>query len=466
MTDGAVWKYNPQAGVWADITPVKPGAKGQWFGYGAVAVDRQHPATIMVTTFAHWEPHDEVFRSTNGGASWKPLLQHAQWDYSCAPYVRSRTPHWMGSIEINPFNSDQVLFTTGYGIWGCADATQADAGQPTRWVFLDQGLEETVPLALLSPPVGAHLLSGLGDIDGFRHDDFTVSPDETFAGPRFANTEDMDFAALNPQMIVRCGTVRERRSPGSRGALSLDGGRTWKGFAAEQANSAGAGSIAVAADGKRIVWTPRRSAPHYTSNLGAEWVACSGLAPGVRVVADRVDPGRFYAYDPHANRLLVSTTGAASFSATKAILPRIQDPESHSDGGVDGARLHAAPGREGDLWLVLAEEGLFHSNDGGMSFTRLDGVERATALGFGQAASGQECPAVYLAGRIHELTSLYRSDDLGRNWIRIADDRHQFGSIRGIAGDPRVYGRVYVATNGRGILYCDLISAADHSPAR
>ena len=97
------------------------------------------------------------------------------------------TPHWMGTLVINPFNSDQVLFTTGYGIWSCTNATAADTGRATRWVFLDQGLEETVPLALISPPTGAHLLSGVGDIDGFRHDDLdSLARRRSFHGPRYS----------------------------------------------------------------------------------------------------------------------------------------------------------------------------------------------------------------------------------------------------------------------------------------
>jgi hypothetical protein len=38
----------------------------------------------------------------------------------------------------------------------------------------------------------------------------------------------------------------------------------------------------------------------------------------------------------------------------------------------------------------------------------------------------------------------------------LADDQHQFGSaICHVTGDPRIYGRVYFATGGRGIIYGD-----------
>jgi hypothetical protein len=41
--------------------------------------------------------------------------------------------------------------------------------------------------------------------------------------------------------------------------------------------------------------------------------------------------------------------------------------------------------------------------------------------------------------------------------VRINDDQHQFASTNSaITGDPRIYGRVYVGTNGYGIVYGDI----------
>ena len=38
--------------------------------------------------------------------------------------------------------------------------------------------------------------------------------------------------------------------------------------------------------------------------------------------------------------------------------------------------------------------------------------------------------------------------------LRINDDQHQWGTrFRSIAADPRIFGRVYVGTDGRGIFY-------------
>ncbi len=59
---------------------------------------------------------------------------------------------------------------------------------------------------------------------------------------------------------------------------------------------------------------------------------------------------------------------------------------------------------------------------------------------------------LYLAGRVGGVHGVFRSDGAGVSWVRINDDRHRYGWIgQAVIGDPRVYGRVYVATNGRGI---------------
>ena len=62
---------------------------------------------------------------------------------------------WMGDVEIDPFNPSHALYITGQGIWSSDDVTAADTGAPTHWRFDNDGLEETVPLDLVSPPSGA-----------------------------------------------------------------------------------------------------------------------------------------------------------------------------------------------------------------------------------------------------------------------------------------------------------------------
>jgi photosystem II stability/assembly factor-like uncharacterized protein len=466
VTDGAVWEYNPKDGLWTNISPEKPAEGRQLgWGYGAVAVDLKHPSTVVVTTIDRWQLHDEVFRSTNGGATWTEILaSNGRLDHSAAPYTgQGHTPHWMGSVAINPNNPGQILFGTGYGIWSSTNATAADSGGTVAWVFLDKGLEETVPLALASPPAGAHLISGVGDIDGFRHDDVDVSPPEgTFAGPRFSSTRDIAFAGSKPEVVARIGNGGR----GAQGAISEDGGKTWKALAHNApGGNGGTGKLAVAADGSAIVWTTRGGGfrggggdgvggPCVTYDRGENWTNCGGLNDRAIVVADPVNPDRFYSYDAQAGKLFVSTNKAASFSATAASLPSAQGNFGRNGSGV----LAATIGMEGDLWVGSRSDGLFHSTNGGASFAKLDTVEGVDALGFGKAAPGKIFPAVFLLGTIHQLHARYRSDDAGKTWVRIDDDQHQYAAanVPLIIGDPRIYGRVYITTGGRGVVYGDI----------
>ena len=45
------------------------------------------------------------------------------------------------------------------------------------------------------------------------------------------------------------------------------------------------------------------------------------------------------------------------------------------------------------------------------------------------------------------------SIDGGATWKKLNDDTERWGNVNHcISGDPKVYGRVYISTNGRGII--------------
>jgi len=50
---------------------------------------------------------------------------------------------------------------------------------------------------------------------------------------------------------------------------------------------------------------------------------------------------------------------------------------------------------------------------------------------------------------------LFRSTDAAQHWLRINDDAHQWGLVLHVSGDPKVFGRVYVGSHGRGVIYGD-----------
>ncbi|HXX68989.1 MAG TPA: hypothetical protein VEK07_17515 [Polyangiaceae bacterium] len=454
MQDGAVFKLDTGSGVWTNVTPEKPTRGGRRFGYAAVAVDAHDPAIVVVTTWHRDQPFDEIFRSRDGGATWSALLERAQWDHSAAPYTATMRHHWMSDVEIDPFDPNHVLFTTGYGIWATHNAKDADSGAPTRWSFEDRGLEETVPLALASPPEGAHLISGLGDIDGFRHDDLTKSPAQgRFEGPRYKNTEWLDFAGRAPALLVRTGTTYG----GDQivGSYSRDGGSHWTSFPSEPPRPTGSrpfgtGPIAISSDGKVIAWTTDGNPPYATRDNGNTWQAVEGAPVGLRLVADRVDPDAFYGFSGTEGVLYASRNGGATVRVLRGGFPvstqhrRYRDPD-----------LRAVPDRPGELWLASGGV-LFRLRAGSQNVVRIDSATEVSSIGFGKPAVAGAYPAIFVTGRVAGAYGVFRSDDEAASFVRLTDDAHQFARPSHVTGDPRIFGRVYFATDGRGIVYGDI----------
>jgi photosystem II stability/assembly factor-like uncharacterized protein len=470
MTDGAVWKLNTRTGAWIDVTPEHPVPGSKEFGYAAVATDAHHPQHVIASTFGRpgSDGGETLFRSTDGGATWKPIFGGAHsgvFDYSLAPYVEPTPIHWLFDIEIDPTNSDHAVFTTGYGGWETFDLTAIDRGQPTHWSILVPGIEETVALELDSPADGAHLISAIGDYGGFVHWDLDhPAPDGSSAPPRFGNTTSVVSAALRPNVVVRVGVSAEHK-PGESISYSLDSGRTWNATTAQPTPISRAGSIAVSADGSTWVWTPERESPYVTRNNGATWTPAQGLPAGTRVIADPQDARVFYAVSLQDHLLWRSEDAAATFASEQFTLQNAavasSTPRGDPRGGQD--RLYAANGSTGDLWFA-AFDGLYRTtllapgNNSAVTFARLPGVTEIHAFGFGKSAPWRRYPALYLAGVVSGQPGIFRSIDEARSWVRINDDQHQWGLILQIAGDPRISGRVYVGTHGRGIFYGDPVS--------
>jgi hypothetical protein len=444
QSDGSVHKLRTTDGRWTEVTPAGPDGASDTFGYGGVAVDARRPGTVVVSTNNRWAAVDTVFRSTDGGRSWTSLKETAVLDVSETPYLKwggeePKFGWWIQALAVDPYDSRHVVFGTGATLYGTRDLV--------HWAPQIRGLEESSVRRLISPPAGeAHLISGLGDIGVMYHERLTASPSRGMAAnPVTGTATGLAQAAARPSHVVRTGWGDH-----GNGAYSRDGGKTWAPFAAQPAIAKDApGPIAVSADGGVLLWTfvhwdGTRHPAHRSADHGATWTEVASFPKGATPVADPVDPARFYAYDTDAGTVYASTDGGLTFTVRAGGLPS----------GDSQFKLAAAPGRAGDLWLSAKWNGLYRSTDGGGTFTKVDSCWASYALGFGKAADGAPYPAIYQVGAVDAITAIHRSDDGAKTWVRVNDDAHQWGwTGETITGDPRVYGRVYVATNGRGIQY-------------
>ena len=469
ITNGAVWKLNINSGEWTDISPLKPDpTKNLTLGYIAVSVDANNPQTLIVSTFGLETKtrHDDIYRSTDGGKTWKSVLNSGKtiFDYSLAPYVQRTPIHWMFDIEIDPTNPDHAIVTIGYGGYETYNLSNVDKGLPTNWSVMSTGIEETVALELLSPPKGAHLISAIGDYGGFVHWNLDKpAEDGNFNNPHFLNCSSVACAENNPEIIIRSG-VGSYRNPGVNFGYSLDGGKTWQPTESVPDKQARLGFVAVSANGNTWIWAPspiNRSQlipVYYTKDNGKSWNECKGLPGNTRVIADKVNAEIFYGMNLFDGKLFISNDGGKSYSEQKLNLPD-GIPTSKANRGDDRGgqdKIYAAPGFEGDLWIP-AFNGLYHSINIGKTFEKLNGVQEIHAFGFGKEAPDKNYPALYLIGVVDGVRGIFRSDDTAKSWIRINDDQHQWGLVLQITGDPKIYGRVYVGTHGRGTVYGDPI---------
>ncbi|WP_328352848.1 cellulose binding domain-containing protein [Streptomyces sp. NBC_00445] len=467
---GRLWRYATATGTWTDISPVAEA--DTYYGFSGLTVDRQRPGTVMATAYSSWWPDTQIFRSTDSGGTWTKAWDYTSYpnrsnrytmDVSSSPWLTwganpappEQTPKlgWMTeSLEIDPFDSNRMMYGTGATIYGTEDLSKWDSGGQFTIKPMVRGLEETAVLDLASPPSGAPLLSALGDIGGFRHTDLTKVPPMMYTSPNFTSTTSLDFAESNPNTVVRAGNL----DSGPHIAFSTDNGANW--FAGtDPSGVSGGGTVAAAADGNRFVWSPQGTGVHYATGFGTSWSASSGIPAGAIVESDRVDPMTFYGFK--SGKFYVSTDGGATFSASAATgLP-----------SGDTVRFKALPGTKGDVWLAGGASdgayGLWHSTDSGATFTKLSGVEQADTIGFGKAAPGATYQTLYTSAEIGGVRGIFRSTDKGASWTRVNDDAHQWGwTGAAITGDPRVYGRVYVATNGRGVIYGDTTDSGGTDP--
>jgi len=460
-TSGALYKYTlppnttpTGAGTWTNISVPTGAARpaGAGGGYGNIIIDPEVPGTIMASTLDDYTysgsfAGDDIYRSTNYGATWVSLTAQGKTNNdSTSPWLgfgssstSVGTGNWPVAMVIDPFNSNNFMYGTGQTLWTSTNVTTSDSGKGPSFSVGAVGVEECEVFSLASPPTGGPLISGVADIGGFVHTTLTASPSGGMsANPILNGTLSVDFAQASPLNVVRVGIGN---TGGPFGAVSTTGGlvsTNWTPFATTPTGSTvGQGTVAIAADASTIVWDTGDGPVAYSTNSGSTWTNSTGAITKSKIFADRINPKKFYILS--GTTLQISTDGGHTFTNANTSIPA-------------NSQLTVSYAAEGDLWLATPT-GLLQSTNSGTTFNTVSGFTSTSNVGFGKAAGGATYPAVYVVGTGSSGYGFYRSVNEGANWVLVSNSTQLYANITQIVGDEQVFGRFYLATNGRGIPY-------------
>ncbi|PSC03925.1 hypothetical protein SLNSH_16485 [Alsobacter soli] len=483
--DGAFWAVDQEtqsvwrfaAGAWTDLSQ-RPGmSRGR---FATVAVN---PRGGEVYVF---DEGGKALRSADGGASWRAVAHASQAGPKDPPWLRVTNQSYFatGRVLFDPAQPNRLINAAGTGVY-VADA-EPNASRLT-WVSQTRGIEELVANDVVQAPGQAPVFAAW---DFGAHVKENLDAFSTRYGPKervLIAAQQLAWSTSNPAFLATNASDTRMNCCWQDGdavlaGYSLDFGKTWRKFPTlptppgtkpDDPWRMSFGSIAVSAnDTSNLVWEPSfNRAPFYTKDRGATWaqVVLPGgkppftgshsqyYFPRKTVTADRVLPGVFYYYhsgmgENAALRGLWRTQdGGASWS-------RVFDREIAPDSQYS-AKLRAAPGKAGRLFFTSgtsegADLRLRRSDDGGASWTALDGVEQVDDIGFGKPAPGSDEPAIYISGRVRGRYGIWRSTDNAASWRSVAGfPLGTLDQVTVIEGDKDVFGRVYVGYKGSGWLY-------------
>ncbi|MCM1154523.1 MAG: endoglucanase [Roseburia sp.] len=485
------------------------------YGFGGIAAAASRPGLLICSTICK-DDGDCIFRSFDHGEHWEVILYDLEvgrmafrTSYMKPCYNGGHSLiHWLTDLKINPFEENEAWFNTGTGVFRTKNLTE------TEVVFSDHcdGLEETVHLNLYSPPKGdVQLIDILGDLGGFAFSDLDKPCDNSFAdaeGNRYITCINADYSDKNPDFVAV--TPRGNWTGKTRGGLivSKDQCRTFTrlpmpfGITEKldvalhnmETPNVNSGWVAVSPDCQNLVWSVAEgislpvdmviaSQDGGASFTQAKVYDLSGEivnSGGMKVFSDRVESSIFYGFGERS-QFYVSRDGGRTFRQktlrVSGVQMGIQNGIQNGAGDncpdfpqvefslIDCANkteVRGESGRQGVFYMALGTHGLwklyYDMIKDDTSVTKLSKKDDVFyRLGLGVLCPNgdyyHEAKAIYTSAVIDGEYGFYRSTDDGASFTRLNTEKQMYGEINSIEGDSRVYGRFYLATGSRGVLY-------------
>lgn len=434
---GTLLRYNTDG----TVDEVKPSNDS----IGDIVIHPEDDNKLVAVTSGQWQLQsngaygDKFYTSTDGGKTWRNVLESMEMDVNNMPWVEGCAIHWCSSLAIDPFDPSRIMVNSGNGIFSCDNIWD----ETPKFYFDSYGIEETVPSDIISYE-GYDLVSAVYDYDGYVHKDVTVPA--TRHQDKIGSTTSITIAAQNRDYWAKVGGDENNMLL----TYSTDAGKTWNKITncPDPAKTLYKGKIAFTADGGRLIWSPENGLKsYYTEDFGATWNEVSGLVGGnLYIIGDPNNPN--YVYGCGNSAFYYSSDGGKTFSRNSTIAPSFR-------------RLCVDSKNEGTVYIANGA-GLVVTKDYGVTSEYVNGIKYCEAVGLGKAKNDGDPLVIYIWGTPTdaEKPGLYMSEDSGATWVQINDDLHQFGGTGNgefVSGDMNIYGRCYMSTVGLGIIYCDKI---------
>ena len=493
---GRVVRYRFENGRITGFDDITPGGPG-WLnhGFGGISSCPARPGLLVCSTLCREKEAPEiVWISEDRGDTWRVSLEGLE-----RGGIRFRSSymqpkynggvsllHWLSDVKIDPFDPNRLWFNSGTGVFK-TDALLSEEPGYHDWC---DGIEETVHLNVYAPVQGdVQLVDIVGDLGGFAFRDLDTPCENSFddaQGNRYITCINADLSDCNCSLAVI--TARGNWKGKTKGGLILteDGFRSFRrlpmpfavgGKIARQLKrieepNTNPGWVAMSPDGKNIVWSvadgirlpvdmvlaSRDGGEHFVPVRVLDEEDRPVQTGAMKVYSDRVDPQLFYGFD-QSGQVYVSTDGGLVFKQKPAALPPVDF------GFIDTANkteIRGEGGKTGVFYIAMGSWGLwklcYHRASDAFTAQKLSAQnDTCLRLGLGVGRPGgdylREPKAIYLCGSIDGEYGFYRTLDEGKTYARLNTARQMYGDINSIDGDKRKFGRFFLATGSRGVLW-------------
>jgi hypothetical protein len=456
---GAVFRLDDPAteSTWVNITPET--------GPFRTVTASPHDNNVVMTARGQYGSLSRFAISTDSGNNWTfkthfTIRNIVPWHPAAYPGSA------ISQIEFDPVNPNKIYFSDWYSVYTTDDWT----AETVHWYNdVARGHEEIVPARIVGAhpdnDAGAILYVGGADISGVSQLELeeysTIRNWASLVGSnRLQEVSGIDYCESAPNTVVAMGGQGWGMSNGGI-FVSRDGGQT---FSATAYTGSG-GKVAVSGNDKNnFVAVNNSGHVRYTKDGGASFHNSSGAGTGFGVgdIFSRVDPlasdrvnGNFYLYSRSNGRLMRSINGGETFTHVGTV----------GSSGSPFINVKTVPGMEGHIWITNGS-GLHSSINAGETWNKHPQFSIANYLAIGKPITPDAYPAIYVWGRKTEDTRVYyyRSIDGGVNFEKVNPEPMAGNDPMAMGADMNVFGRFYVATNGRGVHFAQIEPGTYQAP--